>query len=57
MNPHEPPKSYVIDVCVVCGRQAVYPFSCGHRSLTGRWTAPIVVKPSEAPCTNRSPDS
>lgn len=44
----EAPASYVIDVCAICGAHAVYPFSCGHRSSTEHWTAPIVVKPSKA---------
>jgi hypothetical protein len=42
------PDRYIIDVCMTCGRQAVFPFSCGHRSPTERWTVPIVVKPTQA---------
>lgn len=47
-SPFEAPASYVIDVCATCGVHATYPFTCGHRSSTDRWTAPIVVKPSKA---------
>lgn len=38
----DPPRSYVIDVCLTCGKHAVYPF-CAHRSETARWTYPLVV--------------
>jgi hypothetical protein len=43
-----PPTSFVIDVCMTCGSHAVYPFSCGHRSSTERWTVPIAVVPTAA---------
>lgn len=43
-----PPDGYTIDVCATCGRHAVYPFSCGHRSSTALWTVPIHVKPTAA---------
>lgn len=42
------PTSYGIDVCLTCGAQAVYPFTCGRRSTTERWTVPIVVVPTQA---------
>ena len=42
------PKSYVIDVCVVCGAHAIWPFSCGHQSTSEAWAAPIVVAPSRS---------
>jgi hypothetical protein len=42
------PESYTIDICMTCGRQAVFPFSCGHRSETERWTVPITVVPTGA---------
>jgi hypothetical protein len=37
-------RAYVIDVCMTCGAHAVYPFACGHRSETERWTVPITVE-------------
>lgn len=43
----EPPASYVIDVCLACGRHATYPF-CVHRSPVERWTYPLVVRPTGA---------
>lgn len=42
------PDSYIIDVCATCGRHAVYPFTCGHRSDVEHWTVPITVKPTTA---------
>jgi hypothetical protein len=41
-------RTYVIDVCMTCGRHAVYPFGCGHRSETERWTVPITVEATVA---------
>lgn len=40
----EAPTGYTIDVCLHCGAHAVWPFSCGHRSETGRWTTPVRVR-------------
>lgn len=41
-------RQYVIDVCIVCGEAATYPFRCGHRSETELWTVPITVTASAA---------
>jgi hypothetical protein len=37
-------RAYTIEVCMTCGAHAVYPFPCGHRSETERWTVPITVE-------------
>jgi hypothetical protein len=44
----EPPDGYVIDVCATCGRHAVFPFTCGHRTDRGPWTIPLAVKATQA---------
>jgi hypothetical protein len=44
----EAPAAYVIDVCRLCGAHAAYPFTCGHRSSTERWTMALTVRPSPA---------
>lgn len=43
----DPPQSYIIDVCLTCGKHAKWPF-CVHRSETERWTFPLAVKPTAA---------
>lgn len=43
----DPPRSYIIDVCLTCGQHAKWPF-CVHRSETERWTYPLAVKPTDA---------
>lgn len=43
-----PPTGYIIDVCATCGRHAVWPFSCGHRSTRRAWTVAIHVVPTQA---------
>jgi hypothetical protein len=41
-------RTYVIDVCMTCGAHAVFPFVCGHRSVSERWTVPIAVEATVA---------
>lgn len=42
------PASYIIDVCIYCGAQAKFPFTCGHRDIVLPWTMPITVVPTPA---------